>query len=161
MLIESILRRPGGTIIELDDVRYHFVSNDEGRHVTEVDDEDHIGTLLAIAEGYRLYRAKRVAVASASTGVGLGLAPVESQIEHGSGEGAGQVSVSIVTETETPPAKLPVELPAKPPETPLAKPPVTADTPREELMRLYEVKFGEKAHPRIKIETLVERLNDD
>jgi hypothetical protein len=62
MNIESIIRRQGGTKVELDGVSYHFEPIADGRHVAFVEDEDHIGKFLAIPEGYRI--AKGVTAAA-------------------------------------------------------------------------------------------------
>lgn len=54
MLIESIIRRKGGTHVKLDNTVYHFApSKDEPRHLAMVDDADHIQTFLSIKDGYR------------------------------------------------------------------------------------------------------------
>ncbi|KFD27077.1 hypothetical protein [Sphingobium yanoikuyae] len=53
MLIESIIRRQGGSTVDLGSAKYHFRPDLEGRHVAEVDDPAHIATLLAIKEGFR------------------------------------------------------------------------------------------------------------
>lgn len=58
MLIESIIRRPKGTHVDLGDgVTYSFLPDEAGRHVAEVDDDEHIAAFLRISEGYRLARA--------------------------------------------------------------------------------------------------------
>jgi type IV secretory pathway VirB10-like protein len=66
MKIESILRRPGGSIVTLDAVHmidgepfkgtktYHFEPQPDGREIAEVEDEEHIGLFLSIREGYRV-----------------------------------------------------------------------------------------------------------
>lgn len=55
MLIESIIRRPGGTKTKIGRIEYHFKPQaDDGPHVAEVADKDHAALLLAIREGYRL-----------------------------------------------------------------------------------------------------------
>lgn len=57
--VESLIKRVGGTKVQLDDpaTEYHFTPAD-GRHtsphVAEVSDTFHLGLLLAIKEGYRL-----------------------------------------------------------------------------------------------------------
>jgi hypothetical protein len=57
MRIESLIRRPGGTTVTLNDTDYRFVpSGDDPRHIADVEDPDHIDRLLAIPEGYRLAR---------------------------------------------------------------------------------------------------------
>lgn len=74
-LIESILKRKGGTRVKLDDTDYHFVADDDGRHIASVSDADHIAKLLAIPEGFRLARAPKAAPSSAAA-VGINAAPV-------------------------------------------------------------------------------------
>lgn len=54
MLIESIIKREGGTKITLGGEEYSFQPDAHGRHVCEVKNRDHIGILLAIREGFRL-----------------------------------------------------------------------------------------------------------
>ncbi|OWY39340.1 hypothetical protein CEK28_08450 [Xenophilus sp. AP218F] len=54
MKVECKLQRQGGTLIELDGVSYHFQPDSQGRHVAEVENEDHLGLLLSIHEAYRL-----------------------------------------------------------------------------------------------------------
>lgn len=53
MLIESIIRRPKGTKIDLGRYSYHFLPDEQGRHVAEVDNETDVANLLAIKEGFR------------------------------------------------------------------------------------------------------------
>jgi hypothetical protein len=56
MLIESIIKRPGGSEVSLGDALYLFAptsNQDDAPHVGEVSDAGHIATLLAIKEGYR------------------------------------------------------------------------------------------------------------
>lgn len=56
MLIQSILIREGGSHVELDGVTYHFAPIPTGEHVAEVESDDHIDRLLAIPEGFRVFR---------------------------------------------------------------------------------------------------------
>lgn len=56
MKIECILRRAGGTMIDLGGSRYHFKpepSDEAGPHIADVSDPVHAKQLLAIKEGYR------------------------------------------------------------------------------------------------------------
>lgn len=53
MLIESIIKREGGTVVEFDTRTYHFMPDEHGRHVCEVDVPSHAKRLLEITEGYR------------------------------------------------------------------------------------------------------------
>jgi len=69
MRIESIIRRESGTYIKLDNDIYHFASSAaDQRHTAVVENEDHIQTLLAIKEGYRI--AKRIEAQAAEPGSG-------------------------------------------------------------------------------------------
>lgn len=54
MKIESIIRRKNGTDVKLGNAVYRFRPDEEGRHVCDVENEDHIGTFLGIKEGYRI-----------------------------------------------------------------------------------------------------------
>jgi hypothetical protein len=63
MLIESLIKRVGGTHVQLGNDIYHFSNHikDDPRHVCDVDDEDHIQTFLAIKEGYRIVKVPKKA----------------------------------------------------------------------------------------------------
>lgn len=56
MDIESKLQREGGSHIQLGATEYHFAPGDDGAHVAAVDDDDHVAILLAIPEGFRIYK---------------------------------------------------------------------------------------------------------
>ena len=53
MKIESIIKRDGGTRVHIGQKEYHFKPDAEGRHVAEVEDDEHAERLLSIEEGYR------------------------------------------------------------------------------------------------------------
>jgi nitrite reductase/ring-hydroxylating ferredoxin subunit len=56
MLIESLIKRTGGTVIELEAPKaaYHFKPTDtDDRHIADVDVSHHAKTLLRIKEGFR------------------------------------------------------------------------------------------------------------
>lgn len=55
MKIECILKRQGGTVVELGGKTYHFKPQDDGAHVAEVADDDHAEKLLAVSEAYQPY----------------------------------------------------------------------------------------------------------
>lgn len=61
MKIECVLKREGGTKIEMDGVEYHFKPQADGAHVADIADRKHIGKLLTIPEGYLIYDAEQVA----------------------------------------------------------------------------------------------------
>ena len=54
MKIESILKRPNGTVVTLGETDYHFKPEAGGAHVAHVEDNAHIQTFLGIPEGYRI-----------------------------------------------------------------------------------------------------------
>lgn len=57
MKLECIIHRPGGTIVEADGITYHFKPDGDGRHVVDVEREDHIEMFLRVPEAYRIYRS--------------------------------------------------------------------------------------------------------
>lgn len=50
MLIKSLIKRAGGTTVQIESDVYHF--DGEPDHVCEVENEDHIDAFLAVPEGY-------------------------------------------------------------------------------------------------------------
>ncbi|MGP9790694.1 hypothetical protein [Roseinatronobacter sp. NSM] len=61
MKIESKIKRPKGTFIEMaDGTRYAFFENDKGAHVADVENPTHIERLLAIPEGFGIYNEGKV-----------------------------------------------------------------------------------------------------
>ena len=55
MIIESIIRRKNGTVVELDELRYHFKPvGADPRHLAEVTRKEHIARFLSITEGYQV-----------------------------------------------------------------------------------------------------------
>jgi ribosomal protein L12E/L44/L45/RPP1/RPP2 len=60
--IECILKRAGGTKVTLGGTRYHFLADDQDRHVAEVENEAHQRVFLNIPEGYRSLEAVPVPV---------------------------------------------------------------------------------------------------
>ncbi len=55
MKIECILKRQGGTVVDLGGKTYHFKPQDDGAHVAEVADDEHAEKLLAVSEAYQPY----------------------------------------------------------------------------------------------------------
>lgn len=53
MLIECIIKRNGGSHVSLGSETYHFRPGQNGAHVAEVEDPEHVQRLLLIAEGFR------------------------------------------------------------------------------------------------------------
>lgn len=65
MLIESLIRREGGTTVTLGDTTYKFVPP---THVCDVADPEHIEHLLAISDGFRVADGYGDGKATASDG---------------------------------------------------------------------------------------------
>lgn len=63
MKIECILKRQGGSFVELGDQTYHFKPQADGAHVADVSDEEHADKLLSITEAYREYEGQAQAEA--------------------------------------------------------------------------------------------------
>lgn len=53
MRIECILKREGGSSVELDGQAYLFAPQPDGRHIAEVKNPSHVKRLLGIAEAYQ------------------------------------------------------------------------------------------------------------
>lgn len=54
MKVESIIKRDPPTKITLGRATYSFAEDDQGRHVCEVKNSEHLARLLSITEGYRV-----------------------------------------------------------------------------------------------------------
>lgn len=67
MKIESLLRRKGGTKVELDGVEYHFKPDADGREYADVTNMDHVGIFASIREGYRIAGAETKPAAPVAT----------------------------------------------------------------------------------------------
>ena len=79
MDIESKLKREGGSRIQLGATEYHFAPGDDGAHVAAVDDDEHVATLLAIPEGFRIYKPTAMQDAQQSNGGDIGQTSQESK----------------------------------------------------------------------------------
>lgn len=55
MDIECILKREGGSKIDIDGTTYHFKPIADGAHVAAVEDKTHRNRFLSISEGYQIY----------------------------------------------------------------------------------------------------------
>lgn len=57
MLIKSLIKRDGGTVVDIAGINYHFAPDDSGEHVCDVSDE-HADIFLDIIEGYEQVKIK-------------------------------------------------------------------------------------------------------
>lgn len=136
MIIECLLKRLGGSHVELGDKVYHFAPNDKEHHVCAVEQEDHISTLLAIPEGYRQYGAK------AEPTINL------SKLQAGSADpidNGGQAAATTTTSSQ--PGATTEQL--------------TDEQELERLRAMYLERFGKKAHHAMGIKRLREELGLD
>jgi hypothetical protein len=58
MLIKTLIKRDGGSKVDIDSITYDFQPDSDGCHVCDVTEAAHVELLLSIAEGY----AKKEAV---------------------------------------------------------------------------------------------------
>lgn len=82
MLIESKLRRTGGTLIPMGDTQYHFKpvgEADKAPHVAEVEDEAHIERFLSITEAFRQAEAEPAAEPASATQTATPAAPARKR----------------------------------------------------------------------------------
>jgi hypothetical protein len=52
MIIKSLIKRDGGSAINIDGVIYDFQPDADGDHVCDVSDSSHANLLLSITEGF-------------------------------------------------------------------------------------------------------------
>lgn len=169
MKIESILKRPGGTKVQLGGKTYHFTPDEYGRHVAEVEDNDHIGRLLAIREGYRLLSTEPDGGGNDEPLTSGGIRPVDDGGSDGedSGDGAGEDDPRDDEGGEdNAGAEDGEEGMPNPPADPVSgdellpedQDPATVNI--DVLRARFEEIIGEKPHPRAKAETLQQRIKD-
>lgn len=88
VIIESIIKRPGGSTVTLGDIDYRFEPDHQGRHVAVVENPVHIDRLLSIREGFRLLEAAPKGNAPAPVPAGaMQAAPVAPAIQPSEPEG--------------------------------------------------------------------------
>jgi hypothetical protein len=89
MKVECILKREGGSIVEMPGKTYHFAPDEHGRHVADVINEAHLQRFMQISEGYRLVRTP------GSEGVEAMFAERERAVVD-EGAGVPEVDVSLL-----------------------------------------------------------------
>jgi len=93
MLVASKRLRPGGSVIDIDGVEYHFVVLTNGAHVCDVTDKDHIARLLSITEGFEVYNEADV--------LDFGAEPPAEKVPPGAA--SDQTSQSVETDGKSSP----------------------------------------------------------
>ena len=137
--IECLIKRPGGSIIELDDSKYHFKPNGDGDHVCDVPNEGHAAILLAIDTAYRPYALGSNADAG-----------------HGNGDAVDLTGAIIKTDDadDTDDGKGETGDEAK-------EKPLDEAAERERLAALYQERFGKKPHHMMGVKRIREELGFD
>jgi hypothetical protein len=101
VLMECLLHRQGGTIVEIDDVTYHFKPDLDGKHVCLVARDDHIERFMAIPEGYRALARVAEPVAPTTEALGAVSPPVDTAPGPVTTETETQADTTTETTTET------------------------------------------------------------
>ena len=138
MIIESLIRRKGGSIVELGQEVYHFLPNEHEHHVCTVVNETHVKALLAITEGFAPFGARQVSNADRSQKPAA--EPVATVADEGDEQAAADVMSLVASDEET--ASL-------------------HELTKEQLTALYEQKFGKKPHWRSGADKLIKDLEAD
>ena len=134
--IECLIKRPGGSIIELDDSKYHFKPNGDGDHVCDVPNEGHAAILLAIDTAYRPY-------------------DLDSNADAGHGNGdAVDLTGAIIKADDTDDDEGATGDVAK-------EKPLDEAAERERLAALYQERFGKKPHHMMGVKRIREELGID
>ena len=134
--IECLIKRPGGSIIELDDSKYHFKPNGDGYHVCDVPNEGHAAILLAIDTAYRPY-------------------DLDSNADAGHGNGdAVDLTGAIIKADDTDDDEGATGDVAK-------EKPLDEAAERERLAALYQERFGKKPHHMMGVKRIREELGID
>lgn len=147
VLIESIIKRPGGSSIDMGDVTYHFRPDEAGRHVAIVSNPDHISRLLQITEGFLLLSTAPVAPAPApAVPVGITAGSVTQA------PSAPQAPPATVAPPTTAPAAPSAEQHGDAPQKPLDQ------MTDEEIRAVFKAELGRVAPPKSKIETMIAQI---
>ena len=134
--IECLIKRQGGSIIELDDSKYHFKPNGDGDHVCDVPNEGHAAILLAIDTAYRPYA-------------------LDSNSDAGTGNGdAVDLTGAIIKADDTDDGEGATGDGAK-------EKPLDEAAERERLAALYQERFGKKPHHMMGVKRIREELGID
>lgn len=134
--IECLIKRQGGSIIELGDSKYHFKPNGDGNHVCDVPNEGHAAILLAIDTAYRPYA-------------------LDSNSDAGTGKGdAVDLTGAIIKDEDTDDGKVATGDVAK-------EKPLDEASERDRLSALYQERFGKKPHHMMGVKRIREELGLD
>lgn len=151
MQIESIIRRKDGTVVDFKPGLYHFKPQEEdGPHIADVEDVEHISRLLLITEGYREYDPQLAIESVSLTGQ---LQPAQEDDED-----ADQQPAPVAPEE---PAAAPSADPQPATESEAPQSGGTADAERDQLAAQYKARFGKMPHWKWSAGRIRDELADD
>jgi len=150
VLIESLIKRPGGSKIPMGSVTYHFAPDDLGRHVATVSDTGHIARFLQITEGFRLLGAVTAPTAPAAPPA----PPVGVVSTQGTSLQPAQLTgpADAVTAPAAPAPSVQEQQDANTTEKPLA------EMSDEELRATFKAEIGRAPSPKSKPETMIAQI---
>lgn len=171
-LVECLLRRPGGTIVEIGSNAYHFKPDSEGRHIAIVTERDHAKRLRDIPEAYKLH-----GLIAASDAMGAATDPAQpapqpiqdDRNQQQAGPMTGSVGIPstmpIAGKTETGINATGLHQDERQESVGRLPPAPVDDTPEDlaaasddDLRALFEAEVGSKAHPRAGRDLMISRI---
>lgn len=144
-VVECTLKRPGGTVVDLMGSTYHFKPDSEGRHVSIVENAEHLARFMAIPEAYRILGAASTAPAGAK--IEVQPAPVVPIPTPQAPAPAAQDATDAITDP-APPAPVSAELTEQ----------QLSDLSDADLRAAYKAAVGRAAPPKAKHETMVDTI---
>lgn len=144
MIIESLIKREGGSVITLDGAEYHFEPNSKGDHVCSITEQQHVNRLLSIKDGFAKYEQESNPTKPANR-----TEPEPTQEEP---EQEGYAPAKVIEPQQEEDATE---------ATQQAEEGHEELTERDQLIAEYTEKFGRSPHPRIGIKKLKEQLGKD
>lgn len=158
--IECIYHRPGGTYVSIGKTMYHFAPGDDGRHVAEVENPEHVKAFLDVPEAYRLAQEVKPDVIPASAIPTVEKAEEDEQVSDDEQASDTEAVEEVAAPTLAPQEEQHVHGPdCTDPYAHSGGPdgdPNTLD--REELARAYEEKFGRRPHGKWNAERILAEL---
>lgn len=157
MLIECLIKRPGGSHIDLDGVQYHFKSDAADRHTADVLVDAHVDRFLSISDAYRVARAMTAPAAA------VGIAKPAPQSGHANTVPQVIAAATLTPKTQDPgPGPAPVSAAENAGTDAASVAPAESDdldTMTEDQVRAeYASTYGTKARATANVETLKAKI---
>lgn len=96
MLIECLIKRPGGSHVDLDGTQYHFKPDAADRHTADVMIDAHVDRFLSISDAYRVARAMTAPAAA------VGIAKLAPQSGHANTAPQVIAAATLAPQTQDP-----------------------------------------------------------